>query len=259
MKKLSIILMVARVLVLVFCGTREHASAQETSSAFGAFESHSDIGKLLHPGSVEYDGTKHSYTIAGSGENMWLGADAFHFVWKKVSGDATLAADISFLGGGGNPHRKAVLMVRQSLDPDSPYADVAIHGNGLAALQFRDEKGDITQEVQSLASAPKKVRIEKHWDYFTMWLGGANGEWQMAGSSPKITLKEPFYVGIGVCSHDKDTVEKAVFADVEITTEPVNAAAKSAPATLYSFLETVPVDSGDRTAVYGDWRKTGDD
>ena len=234
--------------VVVFSGPMKQVSAQDPG--VGTFESHGEVGKVLHAGSVEYDPAKHSYTIAGSGENVWLGADAFHFVWKKVSGDATLAADISFLGSGGNPHRKAVLMVRQSLDADSPYADVAIHGNGLAALQFRDEKGGITQEVQSLTSSPKRVRIEKHWDYFTMWLGGANGEWQIAGSSPKIALKEPFYVGIGVCSHDKDVVEKAVFSDVEITAAPANAAAKSAPATLYSFLETVPVDSGDRTAVY---------
>ncbi len=73
---------------------------------------------------------------------------------------------------------------------------------------------------------------------------------EIAGGSPRIELKEPFYVGIGVCSHDKDVVERAVFSHVEMTTAPPNAAAKLSPATLYSFLETVPIDSGDRTAVY---------
>jgi hypothetical protein len=218
--------------------------------AAGAFESHGDVGKVLHAGLVEYDAAKKSYTIAGSGANMWLGADAFQFAWKRVSGDATLSADISFLGRGGNAHRKAVLMIRQSLDADSAYADVALHGNGLTALQFRDEKGGITQEVQSRISAPVRVRIEKHGAYFTMWLGGENDELQMAGGSPKIEFKEPFYVGIGVCSHDKDVVERAVFSDVVMTTAPINTAAKLAPATLYSVLETVPIDSGDRTAVY---------
>src|ERR1700747_1684996 len=181
---------------------------------------------------------------------MWLGADAFQFAWKKMSGDATLSADIYFFGSGGNAHRKAVLMVRQSLDADSVYADVALHGNGLTALQFRDEKGGITQEVQSQISAPHRVRIEKHGAYFTMWLGGVNGEPEMAGGSPQIELKEPFYVGIGVCSHDKDVVEKAVFSNVEIAAVPVNVAARPAAATLFSVLETVPIDSGDRTAVY---------
>ncbi len=236
--------------LMVFCAAEHQVSAQETASAIGGFESHSDVGKVLHAGSVEYDAAKRSYTIAGGGENMWFGADAFQFVWTKASGDATLTADISFLGTGGNAHRKAVLMIRQSLDADSVYADIALHGNGLTALQFRDAQGALTQEVQSQVQAPKRLRIEKHGAYFTMWLSGENGEMQMAGASPKIELKEPFYIGIGVCSHDKDVVERAVFTNVNMTTAPPNVAAAAAPATLFSILETVPVDSTDRMAVY---------
>ena len=52
-----------------------------------------------------------------------------------------LAADISFPEPGGNPHRKAVLMIRQSLDAGSVYADVALHGVGLTSLQYRDAQG----------------------------------------------------------------------------------------------------------------------
>ena len=236
-------------LCFAFCllGQARPLAAQES---VGAFESHNDVGTVLHAGAAQYDAAKKSYTITGSGENMWLGADAFQFAWKKMSGDATISADISFLGSGGNPHRKAVLMIRQNLDADSIYADVALHGNGLTALQFRNEKGGITQEVQSLIAAPKFLRIEKHGAYFTMWLSGPNGGMEMAGGSPKIELKEPFYVGIGVCSHDKDVLEKAVFSNVKITAARLNAAGATSPATLFSFLETVPVDSGDRTAVY---------
>jgi len=235
--------------LMAFSTTAMQAEAQEKFAGPGIFESHADVGTVFHPGSVEYDAAKHTYMIAGSGENMWFDHDAFQFVWKKVSGDATLAADISFVGAGGNAHRKAVLMIRQSLDADSLYADVVLHGNGLTALQFRHEKGTLTQEVQSQTSAPKRLRIEKHGAYFTMWLSGASGELEMSGASPRIELEEPFYIGIGVCSHNKDVVEKAVFTNVELTTAPPNAA-KLAPATLYSFLETVPIDSGDRTAVF---------
>ncbi|HEX9345263.1 MAG TPA: hypothetical protein VF900_05025, partial [Candidatus Acidoferrum sp.] len=78
----------------------------------GLFEGHGDVGAVLHAGSVEYDAGKRSYTISGSGENMWLATDGFQFVWKKVSGDVTLTADISFVGKGVNEHRKAVLIVR---------------------------------------------------------------------------------------------------------------------------------------------------
>src|SRR4030081_3085375 len=104
--------------------------AWTSAAPTGVFENHVDVGSVLHPGTLEYDPAQGTYTVGGSGENIWSTTDAFHFVWKKVAGDVSLAANISFLGKGGNEHRKAVLMVRQSLDADSVYADVALHGNG---------------------------------------------------------------------------------------------------------------------------------
>ena len=53
----------------------------------GIFEAHSDIGTVLHSGSITFDRAAKTYTVAGSGENMWFAKDAFHFAWKKVSGD----------------------------------------------------------------------------------------------------------------------------------------------------------------------------
>src|ERR1700758_3229763 len=118
-------------LVLVVVAAWLPSRAQREKENRGAFEASSDVGTVLHPGSVEYDAENGTYTIAGSGENMWLSKDAYRFAWKKMSGDVSLSADISFLGTGGNPHRKAVLMIRQSLDTDSVYVDIARHGNGM--------------------------------------------------------------------------------------------------------------------------------
>src|SRR6266478_5596755 len=206
----------------------------------GLFEGHGDIGAVRHAGSVEYDAAERSYTIAGSGENMWYATDGFQFVWKKVSGDVTLTADISFIGKGVNEHRKAVLMVRQGLDADSAYADVALHGSGLTSLQYREEKGAATHEIPANVSAPKRLRIAKRGAYFSVWLADANGAFRPAGASTRIALKAPFYVGIGVCSHDKDVVEKAIFSNVDLkATEP--AAIASSAYTLYSTVEIITV------------------
>ena len=217
----------------------------QTAAPVGIFESHADVGTVLHPGSVEYDAGKKTYTISGSGENMWSVADAFQFAWKKMSGDVSLTADISFLTKTGNEHKKAVLMLRQSLDGDSVYADVALHASGLTSLQFRDEKGAVTREVQSNLSAPKRLRIVKYGDYVYMALG-SEGAVQPAGGWFRIPLQGSFYVGLGVCSHDKDVVEQAVFSNVDLT-QPV---ASSAEPVLYSTLETVDIDSADRRAAY---------
>ncbi len=46
-------------------------------------------------------------------------------------------------------------MIRQSLDADSAYVDVALHGDGLTSLQFREAKGAATHEVQANVSAPE--------------------------------------------------------------------------------------------------------
>src|SRR5882724_10935020 len=216
-------------------------------TSIGLFEGHGDVGAVLHAGDVEYDAAKRSYTIAGSGENMWFGADGFQFVWKKVSGDVTLTADVSFAGKGVNEHRKAVLMARQSLDADSAYADVALHGSGLTSLQYREEKGAVTHEIQTNISAPARLRIEKRGAYFSLWLAKEKGEFHLASGSTRIVLKEPFYVGIGVCSHDKDIVERAAYSNVELKTAAPTAVAAS---TLYSTLEIITVASTDRRVVY---------
>src|SRR5437899_8931122 len=57
----------------------------------------------------------------------------------------------------------------RSLDADSAYADVALHANGLTSLQYREEKGAATHEIQANVSAPKRLRIVKHGAYFSMW------------------------------------------------------------------------------------------
>jgi|CZKR01.1.fsa_nt_gi TolB protein len=222
------------------------AWAQGATESVGIFEGHSDVGTVLHAGSVDYDASKRTYTISGSGENMWFAADAFQFAWKKISGDVTLTADASFLTTSGNEHKKAVLMLRQSLEADSVYADVALHASGLTSLQFRDEKGVVTREIQSNISAPKRLRIAKRGDYVYMSLA-TDGEPKVAGGWLRIPLQGTFYVGLGVCSHDKDVVEKAVFSNVELT-QPATVAAGQP--TLYSTLENVAIDSADRRVIY---------
>jgi len=223
------------------------AAAQIAPAPVGMFEGHGDVGTVLHAGSVDYDAMKHSYTISGSGENMWLAADAFQFAWKKVSGDVTLTADISFLTKTGNEHKKAVLMLRQSLDADSVYVDVALHASGLTSLQFRDEKGAVTREIQSNLSAPKRLRIARRGDYVYMSLAADGGEPKVAGGWLRIPLQGTFYIGLGVCSHDKDVVETALFSNVEFT-QP--ASADTRKPVLYSTLETIAIDSADRRVVY---------
>ena len=233
--------------VVTLVGLVSVPASSPAGTSVGIFEDHSDVGMVLHAGSVDYDAAKKTYTIAGSGENMWSTADAFQFVWKKVSDDVTLTADISFLTKTGNEHKKAVLMFRQNLDADSVYADIALHASGLTSLQFRDEKGAVTREIQSNVTAPKRLQIAKRGEYVYMSVSAESGEPQIAGGWLRIPLQGTFYVGLGVCSHDKNVIEQAVFSNVELT-QPSGTG--SGQPTLYSTLETVDIASYDRRVVY---------
>ena len=233
--------------VLLFVLLLPGLNQAQNPASLGAFESHTDVGTVLHPGSVDYDSANKTYTIAGSGENMWLAQDAFQFVWKKMSGDVSLTADIGLLTKTGNERKKAALMLRQSLDADSVYADVALHASGLTSLQFRDEKGATTRQIQLSQTAPKRLQIVKRGGYVYVALG-SGGDLKPAGGWFRIPLQGTFYVGLGVCSHDKDVVEKAVFSGVELT-QPASGPAKPV---LYSALETIAVSAptSDRRVVY---------
>jgi Tol biopolymer transport system component len=219
---------------------------QPTSNRLGIFEDHGDVGTVLKPGAVRYDDSAKTYTVAGSGENMWSTRDAFHYVWKKAFGDLTLTANISFLGQGGAPHRKACLVIRQSLDPDAAYVDAALHGDGLTSLQFREAKGGATHEVQANVSRPGRLRIEKRGKYALLYVAAKGEELGFSGAAVRLPIQEPFYIGIGVCAHDKDATEKAIFSNVELNSS-VPAATTSV---LYSALETQTIASMDRRIVH---------
>src|SRR3954469_13944013 len=114
-------------------------SASICAGDLGVFEAATDVGSPGKPGNVAFDAAKSTYKISGGGANMWFTNDALHFVWKKVSGDGSLAAEFLIPPSeGGDPRGKAVLMIRQTLDKDSAYADAALHGDGLPSLQYRE-------------------------------------------------------------------------------------------------------------------------
>jgi Tol biopolymer transport system component len=197
------------------------APAQQPATPLGIFEAHSDVGITPKPGSATYDPATAEYRVTGGGANMWAGVDAFHFVWKKVNGDFDLNALVHLVGAGAEDHRKAALVVRQSLDPNSAYADVAVHGDGLTALQFRPVAGAETAEVRSPVSAPGSILLSRRGAQLTMSARSAAGTDPFVPSGP-VTLEftGPVYVGLGVCSHDANVLETAVFSKVVLRELP---------------------------------------
>lgn len=177
------------------------------------FEEAGDVGNCKFPGRMSYDKSSKIYTLTGAGTNMWQTSDEFFMVWKKVSGDFSLSAKIAFEGEGVNAHRKMGLIIRESLDADAVYADVAVHGDGLTSLQYRRRKGRETQELVSPNKTPDHLVLERIDSRIRMKTGFGGCPEQSDGEL-MINLPDTCYVGLFICSHDADVLETGYFSDV---------------------------------------------
>jgi TolB protein len=187
----------------------------------GIFDADSGISETQKHGGVEFNPANGEYRVTGAGGDIWGATDGFHFVWKKMSGDMAIDANAQFTGAGAMSHRKAALMIRQSLSADSAFADAVVHGDGLTSLQFRPAAGAMSQDVRVIAksdvSAPVHLRIERHGDRVTV-LAGKPGEPTTSSPATSITMHDPVYLGLAVSSHNPAVAETVVFTNVSVRT-----------------------------------------
>lgn len=197
----------------------------------GIFEGQSDIGTAVVPGSASFDAATGKYTIASAGYNIWYYRDEFRFLWKRMSGDISLAADIAYPDPNGYGDRKAVLVIRQDLDDDAVQVVVAPHGAGMIQLAQRATRGarvtDLEYRVGSRGGRPggaspdslvpimaRRVGLEKKGDTYSLWVSLEGEPMRQWGPPVTQAITGPFYVGIGFCSHLPDVVDTAVVSNV---------------------------------------------
>ena len=203
---------------------------------------------MTKQGSVTYDGGSDRYTSAGSGANMWLDHDDFHYVWKRIPGDFLLLARAQFDGPGVEPHRKFGWTVRSNLATGSPQVTAAVHGDGLVALQFRRAAGGQTEEVRSPVTGPDVIQLERAGDGYTLSVGRF-GDTLAPVRVAALALGDTLYVGLFVCAHNDTVVERATFRDVRITA-PAPVGFVPYRDYIGSNLEILDVATGDRTIVF---------
>jgi hypothetical protein len=212
-----------------------HRQTTTFNTPIGIFEGQSDVGSALVPGSASYDAATGAYTIHSAGYNVWYTRDEFRYLWKKMSGDVSLAADIAFPDPKGYGDRKAVLVIRQSLDDDAKEVVVALHGAGMIQLAQRPEKDVRVKDMEyriggrgrpggaspdSLVTVnAQRIGVEKRGDQFSLWVSLEGEPMHEFGPPIELHFDAPFYVGIGFCSHLPTTVDAAVLSKVVLENE----------------------------------------
>ncbi len=216
--------------------------------ALGDFDGQTDVGAVHHAGSASYDAARGEYTVAGSGANVWAARDAFHFVWKRMTGDFIVTARANLVGKGVEAHRKLGWMVRSTLAPESPHASAVVHGDGLTSLQFRRTAGAQTEEKRSTVTAADVIQLERRGGRYIMSVARA-GDTFTTEELSDVALGDTVYVGLFVCAHNDSVVERGNFRDVRIT---VPAPPGFVPYRTYlgADLELLDVATGDRRIIY---------
>jgi hypothetical protein len=192
------------------------ASVFAQNGKLGVFTNSGDVGGPAMKGSTEVDAAKGTYKMTGAGANIWAKEDQFQYVWREMSGNVAVTATMQFLGEGA-PHRKAGIMLRKTMDTDSPYVDVVIHGNGMPGIQWRNTKGDITNAVDFPFDSPGKFKLKmvRQGGAIIVSIAKDGAELKELGHT-QIQLGNPVYVGLAVCSHKADASDTVVFSDVSV-------------------------------------------
>jgi hypothetical protein len=207
-----------------------HRPSTTFNVPIGIFDGQSDVGSAPVPGGATYDAATGKYTINSAGYNIWYNRDEFRFLWKKLSGDVSLAADVTFPDPNGYGDRKAVLIIRQDLEDDSKEALVGMHGVGMIQLAQRTEKNVRIKDMEyhmagrgrpgsespdSLVTIfAKRIGIEKRGDLIALFVSLVGEPMHQFGPPITLHIDGPCYVGIGFCSHLPEKVDTAVLSNV---------------------------------------------
>jgi hypothetical protein len=197
-----------------------HRPTKSFETPIGVFDAQSDIGGPLVPGSASFNPATRQYTITSAGYNIWYTRDEFRYLWKKMSGDVSLSAAAEFPNPDGYFDRKVVLVIRQSLDDDAKEAMLGEHAAGLIHLAHRAEPGAMMKDMQyrfggMLANLrAKRIGIEKHGDSISIYASIDGEPVHLLGPPIQMHFQQPFYVGIGFCSHLPDKADSGVVSGV---------------------------------------------
>jgi FG-GAP-like repeat len=183
----------------------------------GQFMAGNDIGQVAAAGSDAFDDTTGSYTVRGSGSDIWGAADEFHYVWTEWAGDFEITARVDSIQNV-NAWTKAGIMIRANLNPGSPHASLfASPGKGVAFQRRPTENGVSVHTAGPATTAPVWLKLQRTDTMITAYYRKATTDaWTTIGHETLADLPAAPLVGLAVSSHVDGKVASASFSRVVV-------------------------------------------
>jgi phospholipase/lecithinase/hemolysin len=173
-----------------------------------------DIGSVGFAGSSTYN-TNGTFTVSGSGSDIWDTADAFHFVYQPLTGNGSIVARITAVQNTDG-YAKACLMFRESLAANARNIAEFLTPSFGVGFQYRSATNGVSTYVQGTnVAAPYWIKIERLGGVFTgsASLDGTN--WVINGSVTN-TLASTIYGGLAVTAHNNSFLNTSIFSSVQV-------------------------------------------
>jgi len=177
-----------------------------------------DIGSVGIPGSATYLNT--TYTLKGSGADIWGTADGFHFLSQSISGDFVITARLASMSDT-DYWAKAGLMVRETNAANAKNVALLVTPQGGGTrMQWRNTQGGTTSDHElSQSKAPLWLRLVRSGDTITGWQSNDGVSWTNKHSVAD-SMSSGVLVGLIVTSHKNDTLNAALFQNVDLVALP---------------------------------------
>jgi beta-glucanase (GH16 family) len=198
--------------------------------------SDADIGSPGAAGFASFDPASSSWTVCGSGSDIWNAADQFNFASQGLSGDGTILARVT-AQANTNAWAKAGVMLRNDETAGSAFADVVITpGNGVS-FQWRSAAGAAAASTTiGGISVPAWVRLTRLSNAISGYYSTDGVQWTQIGATQTIAMGATTVAGLAVAAHDNMALSAATFSSVGIVATQVTNNLDSGPGSLRQAL-----------------------
>jgi regulation of enolase protein 1 (concanavalin A-like superfamily) len=201
---------VALVCALAVSGGRVNAQSGTLPTGWAS----RDIGSVGVAGSASV--ASGTWTLRGSGANIWSTSDEFRFAYRAVTGNVDIRVRVASLEDA-NDWSKAGLMIRESLAANSRNAFMLVTPSSGSAFQSRSSTGGLTTRTLSAGAVPVWLRLVRQGNVFTGYLSTNGTSWTTTGSAT-ISMTAAVYVGLAVTSRNDGVLATATFTNPGVTT-----------------------------------------
>ncbi|MFZ2147931.1 MAG: LamG-like jellyroll fold domain-containing protein [Sedimentisphaerales bacterium] len=158
-----------------------------------------------------------TYTMTGSGADIWDTSDEFHFAYKELTSPGSIIAKVESVEET-HGWAKAGVMLRDTLDTDSIHTMMIVSATQGVSFQRRRSAGGVSFATDIAGiMAPQWVKIERSVSGAVTASYSADGtSWTQVGNE-SMKMNIPMYIGLAVTAHNASEVCEARFSNVSIT------------------------------------------